>query len=112
MKKPICSFEDFVKADLRVGQVTAAEGVAGSEKLIALTVDFGEDWGVVEILTGLLKFYEPTELVGNKYVFIVNLEPRTMMGRSSNGMLLAADGADKPIPLQMPLETQNGSSVI
>ena len=112
MKKPICSFEDFAKTDLRVGQVTAAEKVEGSEKLIALTVDLGEDWGTVEILTGLQAFYDPSDFVNNKYVFIVNLEPRKMMGRMSNGMFLAADVAEKPVPLQMPDVTPNGSSVI
>lgn len=112
MKKPICSFEDFAKADLRVGQVTAAENVEGSEKLIALTVDFGEDWGIVEILTGLQSFYAPEDFINNKYVFIVNLEPRKMMGRMSNGMLLAADSADKPVPLQMPETAPIGSSVV
>lgn len=112
MKKPICSFDDFAKADLRVGQIMNAEKVEGSEKLIALTVDFGKDWGTVEILTGLQAFYEPSDFVNNKYVFIVNLEPRKMMGRMSNGMFLAADGAEKPTPLQMPDSTPVGSSVI
>lgn len=112
MKKPICSFEDFAKSDLRVGQVTAAEPVEGSNKLIALTVDLGEEWGVVEILTGLLPFYEPSAFVNNKYVFIVNLEPRPMMGRVSNGMLLAADVAEKPLPLQMPEFTPNGAGIV
>lgn len=112
MKKPICSFDDFAKADLRVGQVMNAEKVEGSEKLIALTVDFGEDWGTVEILTGLQAYYEPSDFVNNKYVFIVNLEPRKMMGRMSNGMFLAADSEEKPIPLQMPNTTPVGSSVI
>lgn len=101
MKKPIGSFEDFQKVDLRVGQVTAAEPVKGSTKLIALTVDLGEDWGTVEILAGLLPFYDPSEFVNNKYVFMVNLEPRQMMGRTSHGMILATD-TEKPVMLQVP----------
>ncbi len=114
MKKPICSFDDFAKSDLRVGLVTAAGPVEGSTKLIALTVDLGEEWGTVEILTGLLPYYEPSQFVNNKYVFIVNLEPRPMVGRVSNGMLLAADAGEgnNPLPLQMPEFTPNGAVIL
>lgn len=92
MKKELVKYEDFDKLDLRVGEIKSAENLEKSKKLLLLTVDLGEDYGVVEILAGIALSYTSEQLVGNKYIFIANLEPRPMMGKVSSGMMLAGGG--------------------
>lgn len=108
MKKSIIAFADFEKLDLRVGEVKEATLVERSKNLIKMKVDFGEDYGVVEILSGLAKWYKPEDIAGKKYGFLANLEPKQMMGSSSNGMVLVTDDLDKPILLQVDSGLQNG----
>jgi len=91
MKKDTIAFPYFNKLDLRVGEVKNASFLEGSKKLITLQVDLGEDYGTVEILSGLAEFYTPEDLIGNKYIVLANLEPKKMMGKDSNGMILVAD---------------------
>jgi len=107
MKKDVITFPDFAKLDLRVGEVKEASLLEGSKKLIVLKVDLGEDYGVVEILSGLAPTYQPADLLGNKYIVLANLEPKQMMGRDSNGMILVADDPEKLalIPLDKNLKT-------
>ncbi|MCR4277340.1 MAG: methionine--tRNA ligase [Candidatus Roizmanbacteria bacterium] len=107
MKKDMIAFSDFAKLDLRVGEVLEASLLEGSKKLIVLKVDLGEDYGVVEILSGLAPTYQPADLLGNKYIVLANLEPKQMMGKDSNGMILVADVPEKLvlIPLDKNLKT-------
>lgn len=98
------SFEDFKKCEIKMGTVLVAESVEGSEKLLRLEVDFGEYKR--QILSGIAKWYSPEDLIGKQMPFIVNLEPRKMMGMESQGMLVATDNEDgavllfpnKPVP--------------
>ncbi len=108
MKKSTVTFSDFEKIDMRVGEVKEAELVEGSKNLIKMKVDLGEDYGVVEILTGLARWYSPDDLAGNKYAFLANLEPKPMMGMSSNGMILVADDVEKPTLFQLDKKLKNG----
>jgi methionyl-tRNA synthetase len=87
------TIDEFQKADLRVGTIISAERVEGSEKLLKLQVDIGET-AVRQILSGIAKAYAPGDLTGKNVVIIANLDPRMMMGMESNGMLLAAHGAE------------------
>ena len=103
------SFDDFAKLELKVGTVMEAEDVEGSEKLIKLKVDLGED-EPRQILAGIRKWYSPEKLIGKQFIFVANLEPRIMMGLESNGMLLAADGK-KPIPLKPSSKVFNGTKI-
>lgn len=107
MKKTVITFPDFDKLDFRVGEVKEASMLEGSKSLIKMLVDLGEDYGTVEILSGLAKFYQPEDLAGNKYIFLVNLEPKKLMGKDSNGMILVADDPKKfaLIPLDKNLKT-------
>lgn len=107
MKKDMIAFSDFAKLDLRVGEVLEASLLEGSKKLIVLKVDLGEDYGVVEILSGLAPTYQPADLLGNKYIVLANLKPKQMMGKDSNGMILVADVPEKLvlIPLDKNLKT-------
>jgi len=85
------TIDEFQKADLRAAKVVHAERVEGSEKLLKLQLDLGEPR---QVLSGIAKWYAPEDLVGKTVIVIANLEPRMMMGLESQGMLLAAHGAD------------------
>ncbi len=109
MKKDLIQFADFLKLDFRVGEIKSAEPVEKSKKLLQLQVDLGEDYGVVEILSGIAEYYSPDELIGNKYIFLANLEPKQMMGKTSNGMIFAADHNDKAVLILVDKEVPNGT---
>jgi methionyl-tRNA synthetase len=85
---PKITIDDFMKVDLRVAKVTAAERVPKSKKLIKLTLDLGHEQRT--LAAGIAEAYEPEALVGRHVVIVANLEPRTLMGIESNGMVLAA----------------------
>lgn len=87
-KEEKISFEDFTKVELKIGQIKSAEKVEGSEKLVKLQVDLGEE-SLRQILAGIAQYYTPEELVNKKAIFVANLKPRKMMGLESNGMILA-----------------------
>jgi len=111
MKKQNISFLDFEKLDLRVGEVKKATLVENSKHLIKLIVDLGEDYGVVEILSGLAPIYTPKDLIGNKYIFLANLEPKKMAGVFSNGMILVADDPEKFALLPLDKKLKNGTVI-
>jgi len=104
-------FDDFKKVELKIAKVLAAERVEGSEKLVKLTLDDGMPGGRT-ILAGIGKAYDPASLVGRSIVIVANLEPRTMLGLESNGMLLASHDADgAPVLLMPDRETPPGSAI-
>jgi methionyl-tRNA synthetase len=98
------SFDDFKKVEIKIGKILSSEKIEGSEKLLKLTVDFKEESGPRQILSGIQKFFpEEAVLVGKKCMFVTNLEPRQMMGLESNGMLFALGGhEDVPFSLIVP----------
>jgi tRNA-binding protein len=100
--KPIIKFEDLKKLDVRVGTIEKVEGIEASDKLVRLTVDFGEFKRT--ILVGMKKEREnPAEIEGKQALFVVNLEPRKMMGETSEGMVFDIGYANDIIPvLAMP----------
>ncbi|HVZ67216.1 MAG TPA: methionine--tRNA ligase [Patescibacteria group bacterium] len=106
------TIDDFAKLEFKVGRVMECVPVEGSEKLLKLTVDLGEETPRT-ILSGIAKWFAPEDLIGNNYVFVANLEPRMMMGMESQGMILAADGGDDngPVPLIPQTEVAPGSRV-
>lgn len=103
------TIDDFAKVDIRVGKFVSVELVEGSEKLLKEIVDFGPEIGERQILSGIQKFYKPEDLVGKLGVFVINLEPRMMMGLESQGMLLAVDGNERPILLTSMEEVTPGA---
>ena|SRR6266571_3040269 len=107
--KPIIAYDDFAKLDLRVGLIVACEKKEGSEKLLRLTVDFGEE-GEKNILSGIAKWYKPENLIGKSFVFVINLEPRKLMGEESHGMILAA-GDEKPALLKPSSKVPPGAEI-
>jgi len=84
--KPTISSAVLDQIDIRVGTITAVEDVAGSDKLVRLIVNFGDH--TRRILAGIKKERaNPREIEGKQALFVVNLEPRKMMGELSEGML-------------------------
>jgi len=96
--KPIISFKDFSKLDIRVGTILLVEDIVKSDNLVKLTVDFGDHKR--NILVGMKKEREnPKEIEGLQTLFVVNLEPRKLMGEISEGMILDIGYADKINPV-------------
>lgn len=102
------NYDDFAKVELRIGTILEAEDIEGSEKLLKLQVDFGDEKR--QILSGIKKWYKAEKLVGKQAVFVTNLEPRQMMGLESNGMILCADSG-KPVILKPSSKVPAGSRV-
>lgn len=85
----LISIDEFGKLDIRVGQITAAEMIPKSKKLIKLDVDLGKEKRT--IVAGIAEKYSPKDLVGKFIAVVTNLEPAKLMGVVSEGMLLAAE---------------------
>jgi methionyl-tRNA synthetase len=94
---PKIAIDDFLKIDLRVGQVLTAQPVKNSTKLMHMTVDLGEGQPRT-IVAGIAEAYGPEALIGRKVVIVANLQPRKLKGIESNGMIVAASVNDgKPV---------------
>ena len=91
------SIDDFVKVEMRVGEVKVAEKVKGADKLLRLEVDIGTE--VRQVVAGIAEAYDPATLVGRKVALVVNLAPRKLRGLESNGMIVAASVGDKGKPV-------------
>ena len=91
------TIDDFLKVELRVGQIKVAERVPKADKLLRLEVDLGYE--TRQILAGIAEAYTPESLVGRKVVIVANLAPRKLRGLESNGMIVAASlgEAGKPV---------------
>jgi methionyl-tRNA synthetase len=87
--KPRIPFDDFVKLDLRVATIKAAEPHPNADRLIKIQLDDGTPEGR-QVCAGIKAWYEPESLVGKQVVIVANLEPRKIRGEVSEGMILAA----------------------
>ena len=108
--KPTISYDVFEKIDVRVGTIERVEDIAGSKKIVRLVVEFGDHKR--NILAGLKQEREdPKEIEGKQALFVINLEPRKMMGELSEGMLFDIGYADGITPVLAVPETPvpNGS---
>src|SRR5215471_10589282 len=95
--KPTITFDDLDRIDIRVGTITSVEDVPGSDKLLKLVVDFGDHQR--NILAGMKQEREnPREIEGVQALFVLNLEPKKMMGQTSEGMLFDIGYADGIVP--------------
>ncbi len=96
--KPTITFRDLEKIDIRVGLIEKVEDVEGSDKLVRLIVDFGEFKR--KILVGMKKERENVqEVVGKQALFVVNLEPKKMMGEMSEGMIFDVGYSNEITPV-------------
>jgi methionyl-tRNA synthetase len=109
MRENLITIQDFMKVELKIGKVLNAEKVKKSEKLLKLRVDTGE---MRQIVAGIGRAYGPEDLIGRKIVVVTNLQPARLMGNESNGMLLAATGADGvPVLLAPERDVEEGSRI-
>ena len=96
--KPLISFADLEKIDIRVGTITAVEDIPDSRKLVCLVVDFGDHER--SVLAGLKQERaDPQALTGQQALFVVNLPPKEMAGVLSEGMLFDIGYADGVTPV-------------
>ncbi len=103
------TFSDWEKLDVRIGTVTAAERVAGADKLLKLTVDLGEE--ARQIISGIAFAYAPEQLVGKQMPILANLEPKAFRGLASDGMILAASDGPNPVLLHPDKAVPEGARV-
>jgi methionine--tRNA ligase beta chain len=108
---PSVSFDQFTNLDLRVATITAAQPHPNADRLLTIQLDDGTPEGR-QICAGIKAWYDPESLIGTQVIIVANLEPRTIRGEVSQGMIIAAsalgdDGGketvcvlrvDKPVP--------------
>jgi methionyl-tRNA synthetase len=97
-EKEFITIDDFLKVELRIGEIKVAERIPNADKLLRFEIDLGEG-RYRQILAGLAEYYEPESLIGRKVVVVANLKPRKMRGLESEGMICAAsleNSNDKP----------------
>ncbi len=96
--KPTIPFEVLNRIDVRTGTIERVDEVAGSDKLVKLTVSFGDHKR--NIMAGIKKERQnPKEVEGKQALFVVNLQPKKMLGEVSEGMLFDIGYADGIIPV-------------
>jgi methionyl-tRNA synthetase len=102
------TIDDFAKVELLTGTIEACADVPGSDKLLQLTVDFG-DKGKRTILSGMKKWYTAADFVGKRGIFVVNLQPRKMAGLESHGMMLTVEDKNgKSMSIDLSDDVANG----
>jgi methionyl-tRNA synthetase len=102
-------YEDFAKLELKIGKVIQVEDIPGSNKLLKLTVDFGDEKRI--IVAGIKQQYKPEDLLNKKFVFVTNLQRRKIMGIESQGMILAAEDNGTIALLQPIKDVKEGSKI-
>jgi tRNA-binding protein len=96
--KPQIAYDIFAKVDIRVGTIKVVEDVENSDKLVRLTVDFGNHQR--RIVVGMKKERKnPKEVEGRQALFVVNIEPKKILGEFSEGMLLDIGYEDGILPV-------------
>ena len=109
-QKGECTFEEFDKMDIRTATVLEAERVPKTDKLLKLTIDTGIDRRV--IVSGIAEYYSPEAMVGKQICILANLQPRTIRGIESKGMILMAKQGDGSMRFITPQEVvANGAQV-
>lgn len=92
-KTNLITFDQFLSVKMQVGEVTQAEAVKKSKKLLKLQVNLGQK--SIQIVSGIKESYQPQDIIGKKVIVVSNLKPAKLMGIESQGMLLAANDNNK-----------------
>ncbi|MFW5686827.1 MAG: methionine--tRNA ligase subunit beta, partial [Halanaerobium sp.] len=104
------TFEEFMDADIRVAEILEAEKIEGSNKLLKLKVDIGLEER--QLVAGIAKKFSAEEIIGRKILIVANLEPATIFGVKSEGMILAASDPEGNMVLStVSSDIANGSQV-
>lgn len=108
--KDECTFDDFMKMDIRTATVLEAERVPKTDKLLKLTIDTGLDTRT--IVSGIAEYYTPEEMIGKQISILANLAPRKIKGIESRGMILMAKEANGKMKIVSPEERlSNGATI-
>ena len=105
----IASYEDWRKLEFRVAEVLEAQEHPEADKLLILKVKIGSEERT--IVAGIKQHYNPKDLVGKKVIVVANLQPRTLRGIISEGMVLAAVDGDQVVLLQPEKDIPSGAKV-
>lgn len=108
--KPIITYDDFSKLELKVGVIVTAEKVKNADKLLQLTVNMGSE--VRTIVSGIALSYDPEKIIGQQVCVVTNLAPRKIKGIESKGMILMAEDENGNLKFVMPSEAVNAGSTI
>jgi tRNA-binding protein len=103
------TIEDFAKIDLRVATIKAVEPHPNADRLLVLKIDLGTEER--QLVAGIRAYYPPEELVGKQIVVVANLQPATLRGVESQGMLLAASDGETVIVLSPEKPTTPGAKI-
>ena len=106
----IINYDLFSQIDLKVGKVLSAEKVENADKLLKLMIDLGEE-NPRQLVAGIAQQYIPESLIGRDVVVLTNLEPRTIRGVESQGMILAATADGAPVLLTLEKPVPPGSKI-
>ena len=109
-KKPEISYEDFATMQFRVGKILSCEEVKKSKKLLCSQVQVGDE--VLQIVSGIKKYYSAEEMVGKRVMVLTNLKPAKLAGVQSEGMLLCAEDAEGNLALMTPEKTMPSGAEI
>jgi methionyl-tRNA synthetase len=107
-QKDIITYDDFMRMDIRISTVLAAEVVPKTQKLLKLEIDTGIDKRT--IVSGIAEYFKPEEVVGRQVCVLVNLEPRKIRGIVSHGMILMAKNSDGSLRFVQPNEAVDSGS--
>lgn len=104
------NIDEFQKVEMRVGKVLSVEKVSDADKLLKFVLDMGTEER--QVLSGIAEYYTDLEsLVGKDLIIVVNLEPRTIRGLESRGMVLTADNSGSPVLLHPAVSVPPGSII-
>ncbi|MDR1681470.1 MAG: methionine--tRNA ligase [Prevotellaceae bacterium] len=109
-QKEPCTYDDFMKTDIRTATVIKAERVPKTDRLLKLTVDTGLDTRTV--VSGIAQYYTPEAIYGKQICLLANLEPRTIKGIKSQGMILMAQQPDGTMRIIQPEERMENGAII
>jgi methionyl-tRNA synthetase len=104
------SYDDFTKLDIRTGTILEAKPHPNADKLLILNIDEGKP-EPRQLVAGIKMHYSESELIGKKIVFLANLEPRTLRGFVSNGMILAAVDREQISLLTIDKDISNNAKI-
>ncbi len=110
MPRDQITFDDFKKLDIRIGTITSAELITGTDKLVRLEITLGTE--TRQLVAGIATIADnPNELLGQQVPVLVNLEPKVIRGIESQGMILAVVVNNQPVLLHPENPVPDGSSV-
>ncbi|MEK9601809.1 MAG: methionine--tRNA ligase subunit beta, partial [Bacteroidota bacterium] len=108
--KPMIQYDDFIKLDIRVATIIAAEKVKKADRLLHITLDVGTE--TKEVVSGIAEYFAPEDIIGKQVTYLANLAPRKLKGIESNGMILMAEEEGGSLRFVSPDEQTKPGSVI